>query len=259
MDQITVAVVESALIAMSDEMSEALHRSAYSPIIREMLDYSCAVFDAAGHTVAQAENIPALLGSMGIALGHLVAENPTASLRDGDIYIANDPYKGGTHTPDIHIFMPVFHAGQLIGWTGSLAHHADIGGTNPGTEGFANRSIFEEGLRFPNIRLFEAGVPCEPLHRYIEANIREPAATLGDLRAQVAAVKLGAVRLRELAGRYGHDDLETAMAEILDQAERRVRSKIAARRDGTATAIGWLDNDGIGEDPVRIEAAVTVA
>lgn len=257
-DPITVAVIESALIATSEEMSQALHRSAYSPIIREMLDYSCAVFTADGAIVAQAENIPALLGAMGIALRHLIDENPLETLREGDIFIANDPYRGGTHTPDIHIFMPVHLGDQLVGWTGSLAHHADIGGTNPGTEGFANRSIFEEGLRFPNVRLFEAGRPCEPLFRYIEANVRAPAATLGDLRAQVAAVKLGGLRLHELANRHGVEPLVEAMRTILDQAERRLRTKIAQRRPGRSTAVGHLDNDGIGELPVRIEAAVVV-
>jgi len=257
-DPITVAVIESSLIAASEEMSEALHRSAYSPIIREMLDFSCAVFGPAGETVAQAENIPALLGSMGIALTYLIAENPSETLRGGDVFIANDPYRGGTHTPDIHLFMPVFHVDRLIGWSGSLAHHADIGGTNPGTEGFANRSIFEEGLRFPNIRLYEEGRPVVPLLRYIEANIREPTATLGDLRAQVAAVRLGALRLQDLASRYGTTVLDEAMTMVLDQSERRLRRRILASPDGHAAAVGYLDNDGIGDEPVAIRVAVVV-
>lgn len=257
-DPITIAVIESALIATSEEMSQALYRSAYSPIIREMLDYSCAVLAPDGTVVAQAENIPALLGSMGVCLPYLLSDNPVGTLRDGDIFIANDPYRGGTHTPDIHIFMPVFADGRLVAWTGSLAHHADIGGTNPGTEGFANRSIFEEGLRFPNIRLYDEGRPCEPLFRYIEANIREPAATLGDLRAQVAAVKLGALRIRELVERYGAGEISGAMADILDQAERRIRARIAQRPDGRASAVGHLDDGGIGEDPVRVQATVEV-
>lgn len=257
-DPITIAVIESALIATSEEMSQALYRSAYSPIIREMLDYSCAVLAPDGTVVAQAENIPALLGSMGVCLPYLLSDNPVGTLRDGDIFIANDPYRGGTHTPDIHIFMPVFADGRLVAWTGSLAHHADIGGTNPGTEGFANRSIFEEGLRFPNIRLYDEGRPCEPLFRYIEANIREPAATLGDLRAQVAAVKLGALRIRELVERYGAGEISRAMADILDQAERRIRARIAQRPDGRASAVGHLDDGGIGEDPVRVQATVEV-
>lgn len=257
-DPVTVTVIGTALVATSEEMSEALRRSSYSPIIREMLDYSCAVLTSAGEIVAQAEGIPALLGAMSIALAHLVRDNPADSIRDGDIFIANDPYRGGTHTPDIHIFAPVFAGGRQIAWAGSLAHHADIGGTNPGTEGFANRSIFEEGLRFPNIRLVEAGRPVEPLFRYIEANVRDPRATLGDLRAQMAAVKLGAARVTALAERYGREALEATMLELMDRSERRTRASISDQRDGFGEAEGFLDNDGVGDDPVRIRVKVEV-
>lgn len=257
-DPVTVTVMGTALVATAEEMGEALRRSSYSPIIREMLDYSCAVLTPAGEIVAQAEGIPALLGAMSIALAHLVADNDPASIREGDIFIANDPYRGGTHTPDIHIFAPVFVDGRQVAWAGSLAHHADIGGTNPGTEGFANRSIYEEGLRFPNIRLVEAGRPVEPLFKYIEANIRDPRATLGDLRAQMAAVKLGAQRVQGLAARYGTGALEATMAELMDRTERRVRAAIRDHADGRGEAEGFLDNDGVGEDPVRIAVAVEV-
>jgi N-methylhydantoinase B len=257
-DPVTTAVIGSGLVATSDEMSEALRRSSYSPIIREMLDYSCAIFTDEGETVAQAENIPALLGAMSIALQALIADNAAGGFEPGDIFIANDPYRGGTHTPDIHIFTPVFVGDRLMAWSGSLAHHADIGGTNPGTEGFANRSIFEEGLRFPNIRLFEAGRPIEPLFRYIEANVRDPRATLGDLRAQVAAVKLGATRVRSLAARHGDAVLAAAMRALLDGGEARMRASILEHRDGRAEAVGYLDSGGVGDDPVRICVAVEV-
>lgn len=257
-DPVTVTVIGTALVATAEEMGEALRRSSYSPIIREMLDYSCAVLTPAGEIVAQAEGIPALLGAMSIALAHLVADNDPASIREGDIFIANDPYRGGTHTPDIHIFAPVFVDGRLVAWAGSLAHHADIGGTNPGTEGFANRSIFEEGLRFPNIRLVEAGRAVEPLFKYIEANIRDPRATLGDLRAQMAAVKLGAQRVQALAARYGTDALSATMSELMDRTERRVRTSIRDHADGRGEAEGFLDTDGVGNDPVRIRVAVEV-
>lgn len=256
-DPVTVTVIGTALVAVAEEMSEALRRSSYSPIIREMLDYSCAVLTPEGEIVAQAEGIPALLGAMSIALAHLVRDN-AGTIREGDIFIANDPYRGGTHTPDIHVFAPVFVDGIQVAWAGSLAHHADIGGTNPGTEGFANRSIYEEGLRFPNIRLVEAGRPVEPLFRYIEANIRDPRATLGDLRAQMAAVKLGTARLQALAARHGREPLRATMEELMDRAERRIRAAIAERPDGRAEAVGHLDTDGVGEEPVAIRVAVEV-
>lgn len=257
-DPITVATIGSALVATTGEMSESLRRSSYSPIIREMLDFSCAIFTPEGDMAAQWETIPALLGAMPIALRALIEDNPPSELREGDVFVTNDPYRGGTHTPDIHIFAPVFHAGQLVAWTGTLAHHADIGGTNPGTEGYANRSIFEEGLRFPPVRLFDAGKPVTSLFRYIEANVRDARASLGDFRAQVAAVKLGAQRFGELVDKYGLRTVHAAMRTILDQTERRLRSAIAARPDGSASAVGFLDNDGVGNDDVRIEATVRV-
>ena len=257
-DSITVATIASALIATTGEMSESLRRSSYSPIIREMLDFSCAIFTPDGEMAAQWETIPALLGAMPIALQALIEDHPPRTLRDGDVFVTNDPYRGGTHTPDIHLFAPVFHAGRLVAWTGTLAHHADIGGTNPGTEGYANRSIFEEGLRFPPIRLLDGGQPVISLFRYIEANVRDPRATLGDFRAQIAAVKLGALRFTELVGKYGLETVHEAMHEVLDQTERRLRTSIAARPDGSATAVGFLDNDGVGNDDIRIQVTVCV-
>src|SRR5262245_29532773 len=133
-DPITVAVIGSALRAIVNEMGEALRRSAHSPIIREMLDYSCAVFTADGEVVSQDEVLPALLGAMAYAMPVLLKENPPGTIRPGDAFIGNDPYRGGTHTPDIHIFAPVFVDGEVVAWSANLAHHTDVGGTNPGTE-----------------------------------------------------------------------------------------------------------------------------
>ncbi len=257
-DPITAATIGSALVATTTEMSESLRRSSYSPIIREMLDYSCAVFTPRGEMAAQSETIPALLGAMAFALQALIEDHPPESLEPGDIFIANDPYRGGTHTPDIHLFAPVFHGERLVAWTGTLAHHVDIGGTNPGTEGYANRSIFEEGLRFPPLRLFEAGRPVAPLLRFIEANVREPRATLGDLRAQTAAVKLGGTRIVGMIERYGLATVDRVMQEVIGQTERRLRHAIRSRPDGSSTAVGYLDNDGVGNDDIRIEVTVRV-
>ncbi|MEG6508380.1 hydantoinase B/oxoprolinase family protein [Methyloligella sp. 2.7D] len=257
-DQVTVAVIGSAFRATVGEMGEALRRSSHSPIIREMFDYSCAIFTAEGDTVAQDDVIPALLNSMVMALPELLKENPLPTIKPGDIFIGNDPYRGCTHTPDIHLFAPVFADGKLVAWVGNLAHHADIGGTNPGTEGFANRSVFEEGLRFPYVKLFEEGKACEPLFRYIENNVRDPRSSLGDLRAQVAAAKLGVRRMDALIEKYGASVIGSAMTERIDQSERRVRAAIAACPDGKSNAVGYLDDDGCGGEPVRIEISVEI-
>lgn len=258
MDPITVAVIASSLQATAQEMSEALRRSSHSPIIREMLDYSCAVFTADGETVAQDDLIPAFLGTMAATLPHVIEAVGDRPLADGDAYMTNDPYRGGTHTPDIQVFVPVLHDGRLIAWCGNIAHHSDVGGTNPGTEGYANRSIFEEGLRIPPIRFSSGGELNEAVLELIGNNIRDPASTAGDLRAQLAAAKLGQRRLAETVARYGTATVTDAMGAVLDQSERRIRSAIAERSNGTATAEGWLDDDGLGSDPVKIAVSVEV-
>jgi N-methylhydantoinase B len=237
-DPITVAVIASALRAISWEMSEALRRSAHSPIIREMYDFSCGIFTATGETVAQDELIPAFLGTMASTMPFVIEAVGDEPVRSGDAFITNDPYRGGTHTPDIQLFVPVLRDDVVVAWCGNIAHHSDLGGTNPGTEGYANRSIFEEGLRIPPVRLVDDGRLNEPLMRTIENNIRDPQSTAGDLRAQLAAAKLGQRRLAELLDRYGSGTVTAAMVAALDQSERRIRAAIAARPDGSATAKG---------------------
>jgi N-methylhydantoinase B len=255
-DTVTTAVITSALRAVTDEMSEALRRSSHSPIIREMLDYSCALFTAAGETAAQDDIIPAFLGTMADTLPEVIAV--AGDVEEGDAFITNDPYKGGTHTPDIQLFLPIIEDGELVAWSGNIAHHSDVGGTNPGTEGYANRSIFEEGLRIPPIRLMQDGQLNEALLRLIENNIRDPESTAGDLRAQLAAAKLGVRRTHELLEKYGRSTLLEAIREVIDASERRVRAAIATRPNGRAEAEGWLDDDGLGSGPVRIAVTVEV-
>jgi len=257
-DPVTVAVIGSALLAGAREMGEALRRSSHSPIIREMLDYSCAIFTAEGEIAAQDENIPALLGSIAIALPVLLKENPEASIQPGDIFIGNDPYRGVSHTPDIHLFAPVFADGRIVAWCGNVAHYNDIGGTNPGTEGFANRSIFEEGFRFPNVKLVESGKVNDALLRCFEIGSRDPRTSLGDIRAQIAAAKLGVRRLQELVAKYGAGVLTDTFAVRLAQGEKRMRASIAECPNGRGTAVGYLDDDGIGTAPVKIAVSVDV-
>ncbi|MFZ7942661.1 hydantoinase B/oxoprolinase family protein, partial [Neobacillus sp. 19] len=255
-DAITLEVVYSSLLTAADEMSGVLGRSAYSPIIREMIDYSCGIFDSTGNLIAQAENIPAHLGSMGTALRDLFNDFPLNSFKPGDAFLVNDPYRGGQHTPDLHVFTPVFYDGELIGICGTIAHHADMGGKNPGTEGFDNRSIFEEGLRIPPVRLATAEGINEAVTTIIAGNVREPKATMGDLRAQIASCRFGEGRLQELAKRYGVIILKEVMKKSMDYSELRMRTELAGMKDAETTVSGWLDDDGVGGDPVEIRVKV---
>lgn len=257
-DAVTVAVVGSALKALIGETGDSLRRSSHSPIIREMQDYSCALFNARGDAIAEDANIPALLGSMTYSTPHLLRENPPETVKPGDIFIGNDPYRGCTHTLDIHIFAPVFAEGRVVAWVGNLAHHTDIGGTNPGTEGFTNRSVYEEGLRFPWVKLAEEGRENTALMRYFENNTRDPSSSMGDLRAQIASARLGLRRMEEVIKRFGVATLEAAMEERLAQGERRLRHVLSNTPDGRGAAEGFLDDDGISDKPVKIAVSVEV-
>lgn len=257
-DAITFEVIYSSLLTSAKEMSGVLGRSAYSPIIREMIDYSCGLFDPDGNLIAQAENIPAHLGSMGYALNDLLEDFPIESFQAGDAFLVNDPYRGGQHTPDLHVFTPAFFEGELIGICGTIAHHADMGGKNPGTEGFDNRSIYEEGLIIPPVKLATKERLNKTITSIIASNVREPEATMGDLRAQLASCRYGESRVTELAARYGSTILLEVMKQSMDYSELRMKTELYKMVDSESTAIGWLDDDGVGGDPVKIETKVFV-
>ncbi|HXF36234.1 MAG TPA: hydantoinase B/oxoprolinase family protein [Actinomycetota bacterium] len=249
-------VLAAALKGVALEMSEVLHRSAYSPVIREMLDFSCALLDDRGRVVVQADDIPAQLGAMSHIVEHVERANPRHTWRPGDAFLVNHPYRGGAHTPDIFVFAPIFLDGELTAWGGTCAHHVDVGGRNPGTEGADNTSVFQEGLLLPGVRAMREGRPVEEVWRLIEANVREPATTLGDLRAQFAALQTGARRLAELAARFGRERLLRGMRELQDYSERLLRAELQALPDGRGEAEGFMDDDGSGGPPVRIHARV---
>jgi N-methylhydantoinase B len=249
-------VVAGALKGVALEMSEVLHRTAYSPVIREMLDFSCALLSADGRVVVQADDIPAQLGAMARIVRWIEDANPKDSWRPGDAFLVNHPYRGAAHTPDIFVFSPLYLDGELAAWGGTCAHHVDVGGRNPGTEGADNTSIFQEGLLLPSIRAMRAGRPVEEVWRTIEANVREPATTLGDLRAQFAALQTAGRRLEELAVRFGAERLRAVMSETQDRSERLLRAELRGLPDGQVEAVGFLDDDGAGGPPLRIHVRI---
>ena len=258
-DPITREVVSHSLISAAEEMSKALGRSAYSAVIYDMLDFSCAIFGAQGELVSQAENVPAQLGVMSNAIECMLRKFPLSSIEPGDIFIMNDPYTGATHTPDLVVVAPIHYQGRLMGFAGTNAHHMDMGGKVVCTEAADNTEIFQEGLILPIVRLYAAGVPSDSVFDIIKANVRNPKETLGDLRAQVAACRTGQRCLHEICERYGPDEVAAYVAEILDYTELRVRDEIAGMREGTYCAEGYMDPDFYGTSPVKICARVTVA
>lgn len=257
---ITVEVVRHALETIAEEMGSSLRRTALSVVVKDMRDYGCAVFDARGGLIAAALDIPTLLASMSPALRSCI-DKWGDDIHPGDVFVTNHPYQGACQTNDINLFVPVFDAAdQLIGFTGVIAHHADWGGRTPGTAAAISQSVFEEGVLLPALKLEVRGVPERNLLDIIDANTRHPKQNKGDLRAQVASARSGARRFRELADRYGSETLRNAIADLFDYTAERTRAEIAALPDGTYTANGYLDNDGIVlDEPVYMQVDVVIS
>ncbi len=249
-DPITLQVMIGGLRAATEEMGATLIRSAYSANIKERHDCSTALFDARGELVMQAEHIPVHLGSMPDAVAAVLGEEH----EDGVEWILNDPFRGGTHLPDITLVSPVFVAGELFGFAAARAHHADVGGPTPGSMPAFSHTLDEEGVVIPPTR-----VDAAALDRLV-AEMRNPRQRLADLRAQQSANRIGRLRLTELAERHGPAGLREGMEEILAYAERRTRAALAALPDGTYFAEDILEDDGPdGRDRdvhLRVQATV---
>ncbi len=225
-----------------------------------MLDYSCALFDPRGRLLATAIDIPTLLASMGPALRALI-DKWGEDINRGDVLLMNHPYMGGVHTSDVNIFVPVFDSDErLVGFSGTVAHHADWGGRLPGTCAASNQSVFEEGVMYPAIKLEEGGRRNQAVYDIIGANVRNPTMNLGDIRAQIAAARTGERRLAVLAERHGSDEFLEIVDGLIAYAAARTRQRIGELADGVYEAEGFLDNDGRAfDEPVRVHARITIS
>lgn len=257
-DPVTQQIVANALASIADEMATTIYRTAHSTVVRDAMDFSAAVCDPQGETVAQAVSIPLHLGSIPAAMETLLARYGDR-MRPGDVFVMNDPFDGGMHVQDIFVVQPVFAAETLIGLACATAHHGDVGGRLPGSSACDNTEIFQEGIRLPWLRLYDRGEPVEDVFEVIRANVRIPRMTLGDLGAQVAACSVAERGLRELADRYGVERLGSLMTGLVEHTERLVRSEIATWPDGSASFTDYLDSDGIERAEVPISVTVTIA
>lgn len=256
-DPIKLEVFKNLFASVADEMGVTLCRTAFSPNIKERRDYSCAVFDGQGRMVAQGEHIPVHLGAMPLSVRSAI-EN--VMMEPGDVVILNDPYRGGTHLPDITLVSPVFEPGQTVPlfYVANRAHHADVGGMTPGSMPLSTE-VFQEGIRIPPLKLMQRGQMVKDVLSLILANVRTPEEREGDLSAQVAANKTGERRLLEIAAKYGRTETIHYMQELQDYAERMTRAAIEAIPDGKYTFEDFMDNDGISDVPVPIRVAITIA
>lgn len=250
-DPITVEVIGSSFASIAEEMGEALVKASYSTNIKERRDCSTALFDVGGQTLCQAEHIPMHLGSFIGIIPHILKRHSVADMKPGDVFIGNDAYEGGgTHLPDIVLAEPVFHEGVMIAWAVNTAHHSD----------FADRGhahIYQEGLRIPPIRLYDGGVLMKDVQELILLNCQVPRERLSDLRAQMAANRLGVERLRALCDKYGRDTVLAAGKALQDYAERKMRAGIASIPDGVYRFSDSFDNPEIDE-PLTFSVAITV-
>jgi len=258
-DPITLEVVGNALMAASEEVAASLIRTAYSSNIKERADCSVALFDGRGRLIVQAEHIPIHLGSMLGIVENITQRYKPEEIRPGDVFIANDPYHGGgTHLPDVTVAQPVFVQDELAAYVANIAHHSDIGGRVPGSNSGDTRHIFEEGLRLPPVKVMHAGTLDQDILAIIMLNSRLPRERLGDLKAQIASTFVGCQRIQKLYEKYGKPQMTACLEEMLDYAERRIRSRIQAIPDGVYRFTDYLDDDGYKDDPIPISVALTV-
>jgi N-methylhydantoinase B len=256
---IELEILRSALTAVAAEMDVTVWRTSRSTIVRELLDYSTAVFDRDGFNVTQSARIPQHLNSMGFGFLEIVRRFlPLDQWRDGDVVISNDPYCGGQHLPDLLAFRPVFSNGERIAVVGTLCHHLDMGGLAAGSYAATATEIFQEGLRIPPLKLYEAGTLNEAVLALIRQNVRKPEIFWGDLQAQLASLAVGEAKMQALIRRYGAPTMVAACAEILDSSERAMRAMIAGMPDGRYTFEDFIDDDGIDDRPIRIHAAIDI-
>jgi N-methylhydantoinase B len=259
-DAITLEVVRNKLEGIANEMQSTLLRSSFSTVVKEGLDASASLFTLAGETLAQAIAIPIHLATLIPVVETMLVQFPPATMRDGDIYIMNDPYLGGTHLPDIALVMPVFVDGDVIALTAAMTHHQDVGGMAPGSVPPNATEIYQEGIRIPPLKLRDAGVINDTLMQMLRLNVRVPDMFTGDLNAQIAACTVGNRRLGEIATRYGARNLTRVFDALLDRSETLTRKSLADIPNGTYRYVDYLDNDGVELDkPVRIEVAVSVS
>lgn len=248
-------ILKNALYKIAEEMRVVLSKTAYSPILKSAGDFSCGVFDAAGDMVAQGPDLPIHLGSMPDAV-RTIAKTFAGDIHEGDVFIHNDPYDGGSHLPDVNVIRPAFHDGALLGFACLRAHWPDIGSATPGSYG-AVTEIYGEGLRLPPVRLVSKGRMNRDIEAIILANVRTPEERRGDLGSQLAATQRACDRLQGLAERYGTERLTRTMAEVMDYSERMMRAMLSDLPDGEGTFEDFLDGDGIDDRPIWVRMQIS--
>jgi N-methylhydantoinase B len=257
-DPITVEVIRNALNSAADEMSVNLARSAYTPIIHEMKDYSVAIFNRDCELLGQSPGLPSFLGALEDAVKAILVEYPPETMAPKDAYLINDPYLVGSHLNDVTVVMPAFFRDELVGFAASKAHWLDVGSKEP-SQTMSAVEIYEEGIRLGPTRIMRRGRINSEVMNFLQRNSRLPISLKGDFYAQVAACRTGEERLATLIERFGKRVVDAASQAIFEQCELQDRAVVASLPDGTWEAEAFMDDDGHGHDPVRVRLRVTIA
>ncbi|MDP6366394.1 MAG: hydantoinase B/oxoprolinase family protein [Nitrospinota bacterium] len=251
-----IEIIKNSLTAITDEMGMALKKSSYSPNIKTREDHTCSLFNDRLEMLAQTAHQIGHLGAFPFIVKKTMKEHDVNRLEPGDTIILNDPYRGGTHLPDIILISPIFFGGRLWGFVGNLAHHSDVGGMSPGSMSGTATEIFQEGIRIPSVMYMRKGKVIPDIQKMILANVRTPEERKGDLSAQVAANNIGIRRVNELIDQYGLSELNRYCDSLIEYCERRMRSEIRKIPDGTYEAEDFMDDDGTTDKPIRVKLRI---
>lgn len=259
-DPFTLDIVKDSLIAIGDEMFYALARTSMSPIIYEVLDYASGLTDSEGNLLTQGNGVTGFIGLLTFMVKATLEKfNKEGDLKPGDIIIINDPYMGGgSHLSDVGLVMPIFYQGELVAFSANKAHWTEVGGKDPGSWTTDSTEIYQEGLQFPCVKLFEEGRINQSLVDIIAANVRFPDLSLGDMWAQVAALRTGERRFIELCDKYGKDVVLASIDRLLEHGEQITRKELAKLPKGTFEAVDYIDDDGLGNGPLKVQVKVTI-
>ena len=258
-DPFSVEIIKRALISAAEQMFVALGRTARSSVIYEVLDYGCAILDAQARMIAQANGIPAFIGVLGDAVRDVLEKFGLDGLEKGDIVITNDPYMGGaTHQNDAVLVLPIFYEGQPVMFAASKAHWNDVGGKDPGSWSPDATDIYQEGIQFPVVKIFNHGVENRDIVDILARNSRIPEMTLGDMRAQAASLRVAARRIEQICDKYSLDAVLEAIEVYLEQGRQEALAELRHLPKGEFAAEEYIDDDGLGGAPVLVKVKVTI-
>jgi N-methylhydantoinase B len=258
-DPFTQEIIRSKLLAITSEMGTILARTSMSPIVYEVLDFACGITDAGGSVIAQDNGLCLFTGTFQPQVCSILEKYPAASMQPGDIYMTNSPYGGGTHNPDIALIMPIFAGARPIAFGISVTHWTEVGGKVLGSIAPDSTEIYQEGLQFPRLQLYKAGALNQAIIDIIEANVRLPLMSIGDLNAGVAAVHVAERRVQEMVDRYSVSAVLESFEAIMRHGEEMARRALVAIPNGIYSATDLIDGDGITEAPIPIQVKVTIS